>query len=479
MASEVLPVPLPPPDARLVIPRFGWSEAALDALLSGRELGRDEARDCVFEGEAAQLYAVVAEAPDWLLEGRYTAKMRVGGAGAGKAHSALAHFHSDAHSSPAGTEAASRAPRATLRRRGRLAVLEVELVVSVSNAHVSPLLAVEVSLSELVGTPLDGPSGGSGGSLRRFLTWQRAHAARRLPLVAACEARLVQPLLVTATDAACGSKVCLSVCVENVAGGVDVVLEDLEVHLNRTRYYVLGRRSELATVPLDRYFRLHSDSEALPVRLAPRERHSFVVLIEPVSCDPADLAPISHNLLTLLTVKWSCELLASPVLLQAKAAWSRPVHRALMMSMRFASPVPVNRAFPVCVTVSNHGAAPARDVSVVVLPAGHPTAQRQSHPPRGDIVGVESSVRVGTIPPGGGTRSATIHFIALREGLLDVSGVFLCVGGRHLHALEQVPTVFAVPSASLSVSAETSAAAVAAASRALGDARAGVSDVAE
>lgn len=504
---------------RLHVPLRGWSDAAREALaVSGveeenegkREGGENhenhenhetarQERKTVFEGELLQMYAVVTDPPAWLRQNHFFATVHVSDSQGAKNQSALLHFSSDAHSSP--TEKAALPPRAeVVALTDAVAVVKLSAIVTVSNAHASPLLLLR-AVVEPARAEMAEPARGAA-ALRSFLVRQAVRPPLLAPLEARHRVRLVQPLAVTVTDAACGSKVFLSLGVENRLADLDVTVDDVEVHLNRTRYYVLGRRSELATAPLDRYFRVFSDRGALPLRLRPRERHSFVVVIEPAGCNPADLAHISHNLLTLITVRWSCAQVAAPVLLQVKAAWSRPVRRDLTVSMRFASPVPVNRAFPVSLTVSNHSARgeDALGLAVVVLPAAHPLvlAQQQRQQarrnaagfgdwqlvetgvapafapdadagaaaaadhagdqyrrlaaaaiPRGDIVGVESSVALGDVPAGC-TGSATVHFMALREGLLELSGVFLSRDhGRSFLALERVPTVFAVPETSI------------------------------
>ena len=77
--------------------------------------------------------------------------------------------------------------------------------------------------------------------------------------MAVIKVSVVQPLQVVSRDASYGSKVVLSVSVCNSDPSLSVELQDLEVHLNRTRYMLEGISAELATVPLEHFFQLSFD----------------------------------------------------------------------------------------------------------------------------------------------------------------------------------------------------------------------------
>jgi hypothetical protein len=369
-----------------------------------------------------------------------------------------------------------------------------------------------------------------------------------LPVFARRTLRVLQPLAVSSTDATCGSKVFISIAVENVHPTLDMVLEDLErecravrtprasltrhaVHLNRTRYTLRGRKMELATAPLSRFFRVFFDREQLPLTLRPREVHSFVLAIEPLSCSAAELARVSDKLSSLYSLRWSCAETVFPVVLQQKAQWTRPPQDEVMVFLHHLSPVPLNRSFTVFVTVSNYGDQ-TFDFSIVILPHSHPlvvagAAQRSDDAAdavslvdleeerRGDdaptleeadekrpeaapaaaqagnaggkqppplrvtvessaalptheaetpggadvllaglrapieqhsptlLLCLETSVKLGEIPPRF-SRSASLHFLALADGLLEIRNLCLLDErtGR-LFALKETPSVFA------------------------------------
>ena len=177
----------------------------------------------------------------------------------------------------------------------------------------SPTVAIHVSLAPVPSTARKlqvSSLSERTATIRTIITQTRTVAPPPSPppLLFVKHVQLCQPLQITAKDSACGSKVCLCICVQNVDSTIPIEVTDLEVHLNRTRYRLLGHnRTDFATVPLERFFKLYYDQLEFPIVLQPGEQHNTIAFIEPLYCSPAELAMVSENLRTLFSVKWTCE----------------------------------------------------------------------------------------------------------------------------------------------------------------------------
>jgi hypothetical protein len=181
VAAAVLPAGAAAVEAALSIPRLGFAgEAEHSAVAAGPQ------RTHALQGEMLQFYLVVPPAAQrsapWL-EGALRARedgelsfdveVRVRDPEAAPGQSALSHFHADSHSSPVEWRGgAGRVPFVARAANGDILV-GAQTILSIPNAHDSPLLEVEVALMprrrpRLEAEPLDDAS-----SLRSFLDRQR------------------------------------------------------------------------------------------------------------------------------------------------------------------------------------------------------------------------------------------------------------------------------------------------------------------
>ena len=110
---------------------------------------------------------------------------------------------------------------------------------------------------------------------------------------------LLHPIHITSSTSMSDGKVLLCVSVENRSGTMKVKVEDLHIHLNRTKYAcriapsscdpslpITSSTHHIFHLPLSDYLDLHSHqlfhpSSASIIELEPHEKHNFVVSIQP------------------------------------------------------------------------------------------------------------------------------------------------------------------------------------------------------
>lgn len=146
------------------------------------------------------------------------------------------------------------------------------------------------------------------------------------------------------------------------------------------------------------------EQERLPLTVGTHETHSFMLTTS------AQETP-------LLTLTMTTAVLAQPLVFQCEMLSPAPLDTPLRLVIDCPSPIPNFDTFSVSITVVNVGSVTG-DLEVVSESDRNVTGDDSLRP----ILNLDKSARLGTIPPGG-SRTVCLHFLALREGLVEIPSI--------------------------------------------------------
>lgn len=150
--------------------------------------------------------------------------------------SVLSHFHTDSSSSPGQQKGAYPSTEYVLQLSNGDVLIVLETIISVSNAHEQPRVSLEVQPLTPLSKPTDGLSHGTDIDILQSFLQQTHHMEINImmPLIRT-SITVVQPLKIACESVPCRNKVCMSISVENCFPGEPVYIQDLVMHLERTR----------------------------------------------------------------------------------------------------------------------------------------------------------------------------------------------------------------------------------------------------